>query len=672
MGINHKVIILRLPLHFLLLSLSFLFSGAERLLAGETFLWPLDAPPALTSTFCEFRPGHFHAGVDMKTYGQLGLPCLAVMDGRVVRVKVSPSGYGRALYLQLDDGRTVVYAHLDGFATAVEELVRREQEDQSSYAVELFLEEDSALYFRRGEVVGYSGRSGVKHSHLHFEIRDSAQRPLNPLAEGVEVADRIPPTPVAMTITPMNGESTVEGDFQPRIYSRLYKRHDGVWGPRDPIGVTGRIGVSLDAFDKTDTAENLLAVYRLELLVDGEPRWLTSFDRFDFEQARQLELERDYRLYRRGKGLFHRLFQMPGDNLELTDGDGIIDMEAFGRDTIDVSILLSDRTGNSSRVEFILVSDLEPADNRLVGGEPLVSFDGWGSRGQSRITFDIFDNYCRFGGPPGIEGFRLKSELDVTLAARPVEGGVAAVWLPPAGFGGRLAVTALDHNGLEVDYREIELYSVLPNHGAVVRSNDGLFGTEIPPQAVYDTLWVWMEPEPAYDVPGWIESVCSVEPRDQPLAGAVKIKLSRTGVEDDTLGWGLYYLDKRHGWTFLDNKREGDYWTGPALSWELFGLVRDLDTPTVIIRSPVEGETLRTTRPVFEAFVIDSTSGLVADGLTMILDEKRLPAEYDPPRDRLVFQPWHELTIGPHLLEIEAVDRVGNQTRQAVEFVVKP
>ncbi|MBU0519826.1 M23 family peptidase, partial [bacterium] len=61
---------------------------------------------SLSSTFGETRDGHYHFGIDIKTNGTEGHSCYAVADGDIVRVRVSPYGYGKALYLQLADGRT--------------------------------------------------------------------------------------------------------------------------------------------------------------------------------------------------------------------------------------------------------------------------------------------------------------------------------------------------------------------------------------------------------------------------------------------------------------------------------------------------------------------------------------------------------------------------------------
>ncbi len=68
--------------------------------AGD-YHWPMAAPPALNSSFGEYRPRRFHAGLDFKTWGKEGYPVLAVDDGYVWRVRTSPWGYGKVIYIRL-------------------------------------------------------------------------------------------------------------------------------------------------------------------------------------------------------------------------------------------------------------------------------------------------------------------------------------------------------------------------------------------------------------------------------------------------------------------------------------------------------------------------------------------------------------------------------------------
>jgi hypothetical protein len=47
--------------------------------ADEPRLWPLGITINLTSSFGEYRSGHLHAGLDIKTHGKEGVPCRAVV-----------------------------------------------------------------------------------------------------------------------------------------------------------------------------------------------------------------------------------------------------------------------------------------------------------------------------------------------------------------------------------------------------------------------------------------------------------------------------------------------------------------------------------------------------------------------------------------------------------------
>lgn len=646
---------------------------ASTLSGEEDIVWPVDAKPAITSSFGEFRSGHFHSGIDLKVYGSIGLPCRAIGDGWVSRVKIRSGGYGKALYLTLEDYRTAVYAHLDNFAPAIEELVRLEQEKRREFNLDLYFKKDEAVHYKRGEVVCYQGRSGTKHPHVHFELRDANEKPMNALQQGFMLNDHVPPTPVALAIEPLDGYSTVELDCQPRIWSKDFmRRNDGVWAPRDPIGVAGRIGISIDAYDKMDAAENVLAVYSAEMFINGIKRWMTYFDEFSFSETALIETERNYRLYRRGKGVFHRLHHTAGNKLGFCIGDGVID--AGGRDEFPLEglIMLSDVAGNQTRIEFELVPDEEPDDDRLVTGEPLLNPDGWGNPETDKISLSILGSYIRLVSPPGVNGFVINSDFDHTLIAESVSDGKIAVWTPSLSVNNSYSIMAVNRQGVPVETLALDLFPVLPSSMKVIGSADDLFEAEIPVGSVFDTLWVRIIPEPCYILPGEVESVYRVEPMDQPLNGQVTIKLTRADSNITDFGWGVYYMNKRVGWTFLGNERKGGFLTASAMSWEVFGLVVDRDTPFVEIIKPEEGQFLKVSNFLVEVAVNDTTSGISASNLTMLIDGEKVPAEYDAPRKRLLYKPWKYLTVASHQLTVSAVDRVGNETIKSVNFRLIP
>lgn len=104
-------------------------------LLAQNYLWPTSASKYLSASFCEYRPGHYHSAIDIKTWNQEGYPVFAIDDGRIYRIRVSPHGYGKVIYLKLKDGRFAVYAHLQRFAPKIEQAIRKEQLKQQRYSI---------------------------------------------------------------------------------------------------------------------------------------------------------------------------------------------------------------------------------------------------------------------------------------------------------------------------------------------------------------------------------------------------------------------------------------------------------------------------------------------------------------------------------------------------------
>jgi len=176
--------------NIIFLVLSFLLSLTSH--AQETNPWtpPLDIPIQLSGTFGELRNNHFHAGLDIRTQGRQGLEVKSVLSGKIKRIRVSTSGYGKALYVQHFDGTTTVYAHLKKFAPKIEAYVKAKQYQKESFTLQLFPKDDE-LDIEQGELIGYSGNTGGSSGpHLHFEIRDSKdQSPLNPMQYPLSIQD---------------------------------------------------------------------------------------------------------------------------------------------------------------------------------------------------------------------------------------------------------------------------------------------------------------------------------------------------------------------------------------------------------------------------------------------------------------------------------------------------
>jgi hypothetical protein len=54
---------------------------------SQKYLWPTNASEYMSSSFCEFREGHYHSAIDIKTWNTEGYPCYAIEDGYIKRIR---------------------------------------------------------------------------------------------------------------------------------------------------------------------------------------------------------------------------------------------------------------------------------------------------------------------------------------------------------------------------------------------------------------------------------------------------------------------------------------------------------------------------------------------------------------------------------------------------------
>jgi len=293
--------------------------------AERQLIWPLEGRIAFTSTFGEYRTGRYHAGVDFSTGGRNGLPLQAVDDGYVWRVSTSAYGYGKVVHVRLDDGRTAVYAHLSRFNAATEELVRQEQERRQSYTIDFYLQPEQ-VSVKRGDIVAWSGDTGLGVPHLHFELRDDQNRALSPLQNGLEFHDTVPPRFGALAFIPLDGDARINGEIDPVIVPLTAR--GGTWVAGGVPELSGRIGVAVTAWDRTQNSRYVLGLHTTTMAVDGDQVFFRAYDRLLFQTMYLSALDRNFFLLSMGRGRYLNLFIEPGNTLEiyhdLPVGSGIL------------------------------------------------------------------------------------------------------------------------------------------------------------------------------------------------------------------------------------------------------------------------------------------------------------------------------------------------------------
>ncbi len=355
MNKNHSR--MRTTLLFLLILLLF---SAFYFKAPVDFAAPVAGPLRLSGTFGELRPNHFHAGIDIK--GSIGEALYAVADGYVSRIKVEGGGYGNALYIDHPNGYTSVYAHLDRFTPEVAAYVKSVQYEKESFAIDV-QPEPGRFPFSKGQEIGRMGITGSSFGpHLHFEIRDTeSEMPVNPLALGLEVADRRPPRMHQLRIYSLDEERRT---LDQKTYNLIGSGGDyGVSG--DTIRLAAEeVGLALKVYDHMDGVSNWNGIYAMSLYVDDSLAYAFSMDRFSFAETRYINAHMDFAARITSRSYFNRMYRLPGNALSTIYSDAINDgvIALSERRATKVTLIARDLAGNARRFECWLRRDGNPPE----------------------------------------------------------------------------------------------------------------------------------------------------------------------------------------------------------------------------------------------------------------------------------------------------------------------
>ena len=315
------------------------------------FRSPLDITLVLSGTFAELRTNHFHSGLDIKTQGKEGFQTYASAAGYVSRIKISRYGYGKALYIKHPNGYTTVYAHLKKFSAAIEAYVKKRQYQKETFEIELF-PKAGTLKILDKQLIAYTGNTGGSGGpHLHFEIRDPQERPINPLMFGFEVKDTTPPVIYGLFGYPLSENSHVGGDTK-RVEIRIIKQKDGTY-KSEPIIAYGEIGFGIISTDRQDLASNKNGVNNIQTSFNGQKSLEVNLNRFSFDETKHLNRYIDYEFLYNNKKRIQKLFIEKNNPLSVmnafTNG-GALKIE---NDTYSIyKVFVSDFKGNQSELNI--------------------------------------------------------------------------------------------------------------------------------------------------------------------------------------------------------------------------------------------------------------------------------------------------------------------------------
>lgn len=319
---------------------------------------PLDIPLEAAGNFMELRSDHFHSGIDLKTQGVEGLPVKAAADGWISRIKISPYGYGKAVYIDHPNGYTTVYGHLKELKGAVAMACLEAQYKARDFSIDITPAAGS-IPVKAGELIALSGNTGGSSApHLHFEVRrTSDQHALDPEAHGLDLPDSTPPLLLGLRIEPLDTAARV-APYPEKARGLALQRGDSAYVLKagNEARALGYVGLSLNTIDRYDNSGNDCGVRTIELWVDGAPTYSCRLDEIDFGLQRYCNAYMEYDLFKRNDLHYNRCYRLPNNKL------GIYGPEAAqGRILVvpgqrrQVRFKVTDANGNASVLRFELV-----------------------------------------------------------------------------------------------------------------------------------------------------------------------------------------------------------------------------------------------------------------------------------------------------------------------------
>ncbi|SFT45033.1 Peptidase family M23 [Algoriphagus locisalis] len=339
----------------------------------------------LSGNFAELRPNHFHTGLDFKTGGQEGIPILAAADGWVHRIKISSFGYGNVIYLKHPNGMITLYGHLRNFNQELSEYMRKKMYEAKANELEIY-PEPGELPVKQGQRIADSGNTGGSGGpHLHFEIRDSLDRAMDPLLFGFpEIIDNKAPVPQSIAIVPLAIDSRVNGKFA-RLEVTPVANGSNYRLPSE-IKITGKVGIEIRSYDQLDGASNRNGFPTFELADDKGRVFNLTVDKVDFNYSRQFLLHTHQNRYTKlyfQKNLKFEFFTPD------TTTTGHLELEPGVKKAYNLT--LHDAYGNERQISFTLQGqDREPNIND--GAAP------------SKASLDYINNILKIKAPISAKG----------------------------------------------------------------------------------------------------------------------------------------------------------------------------------------------------------------------------------------------------------------------------
>tara|TARA_Y100001970_G_scaffold193939_1_gene235776 strand:+ start:5477 stop:7636 length:2160 start_codon:yes stop_codon:yes gene_type:complete len=712
----------------LLLLLNPLFSN------NYNYLWPTDNENSLTTTFGEPRTERFHAGIDVRTYGQIDKKLYAIESGHISRIRISSNNYGKAIYLKLNDGNTVLYSHLNKFNEEIEKIIDTLYQKYDNSFFDHTFKKNQSIQISRGEIIGYTGDTGsLSGPHLHFEIRDKNNNPTNPLIYYSDFKDGVKPIAKSLAIIPLKKDTWINGIQDYEIID-LKKISDFKYIIDDTISVIGEFGLAVETFDKINNSTFKFGIHKIELIIDNNILYNIEFDQYQFNQDKLIYKEMDYYLLNNKKS-YHRLFNNSNKKLDFIKKDCtgitldenyhnvIINIYDFHNNNIQIqAIMLGKMLINDTEITYNKNDEIKFKNTKSDITTNLIS-----KYNDSRISIkqkqkNIFDVSAMTENYNIIE-YYVSNELGISskkeyftlnklnpylingdFLIKHIDAGIIIEFIEEiySGYSPKMILTSDYYENLNLDlYRkdknilstkiispiDIEKYNKIilkySNQNPDIIFEKDLKGYNPKNKNNYCFKKICLNSDSTSfynDTYIWIdETEIKIEKEYNVISGPIiinpksipfKNKIS-IDTELDYKNSAIYqYIEKNNTWKILDNKSNNNIKSNIS-SGGIFAILEEKEIPLIKnIEPKINGKYKLKNLKKITFNIIDRLSGINQNDISILLNSEKIYFNYIRYRDLIEANINEKLKLGKNHLKIEVKDKVGNLNIINGEFII--
>lgn len=594
--------------------LSFLADSVE-------YVWPTDATNQISSTFGETRSAHLHAGLDIRTWGQEGYKVFATRDGIIYRIGTGPNGYGNVIYMKHNDGSYSVYAHLNRFEPNLQAYTDSIRMQDYSFVINEIIEEDS-LFYKKGEVIAFTGSTGVGPPHLHFELRNPENEPFNPFLTNIRVRDDLHPVFRQLGIEFLNPSTLKHEGFE----IKAPRRSGGQYNFGE-ITVSQPVGLAVNVHDRANYTPNVYAVYTLTMIHEADTLFHSSVDQFSYNEARHMFLDRSYQILAATRRGFQRLYKVNGNKLpvyKILKNRGVL---AFDEGTYPLRIIASDIFGNETEATVTLNVQ---SSNRI---EAITDVPTYPSPSEISKPFTLNQKEILFD-----------NQVPLLASSEPISYSILRTSGP---------VRFRSNSSIEK--------KLTPGTKEVFSTPDQRMWIEFPKDALYDTLNLHLDISRVGD-----EIQFNFSPDRLPVEGEIYFNYILPDDLKTNENFGLYSVDKFRNRTYFMGATNKDGMIRASLREISSLVIMEDDTPPWVGNPQLEKNLAG--NYIISVPIVDRDSGIDYRSSSITVNGEPGITGYDPDKNSLFYYVPGFVPSSQNSVVVEVFDGMGNRTSKTASY----